>query len=509
MKLSLKLNIIFLFVLVSGILHCRGAIAQTYDSTFYPTDSSAVLWFHNNLDTYSPLKLMPLDTTLIDFEAYNPLDTTHFFYASLGNVGLAYKNLDFTPLNIVGFDYGINSFSAYFFDQNSIKYYLNPKAYTEVGYVTGAKKEQLFNASHHQRVYKRLALGIDFSLINAFGIYQRQKSDNTKVAATAQFFSNDLRYGLVANYNSSKVKVRENGGILYDSIYEQNIETNRSIIDIHLSKVENILRKSGVYLQQYFQLSRKSKAQVHDSLAVPAKKFRLKFGRISHSFNYTKSSLVYTDALPNLDYYANTYIDSTQTYDSVFYKTIENTLSWSNADYIDRSKEQPVRLMFGVQHQVAEVSDSVLTTSYQNIIPYGELTISPHPFLTLYGKTSYVLSGDEFQGDYNIFALAKFEILRKKPYKTSFNFALDIANTAAPFFYRHYFSNHFAWDNGFSKVNTNKISAFIIKKNTKLGVDVTNLNDYLYVGADTLPAQFGQSIEVLKAYLYQRFVFGK
>jgi len=509
MLFSLKLKIYFLFILALVLMHSENSIAQTYDSTFYPTDSSAVLYFHNKLDTYSPVKLSYVDTTLMDFEAYNPLDTMYLFYASLGNVGLAYKNLDFTLENKVGFDYGVNTFNAYFFNQKDIKYYLNPKAYTEVGYVTGADKEQLFTASHHQRVFKRLALGVDFDLINSLGTYQRQKSDNWKAAASAQYFTKDLRYGVIANYSAARVNARENGGIIYDSIYEQNIETNRSIIDINLANAENQLRKSGVYFQQYFQISRKNVKLKDDSLGVPEKKFRLKFGRISHSFNYSRSSQVYADDSPDIDYYPNTYYDSTATYDSVFFHSLENTFSWSSVDYLDRLKEQPVKLLFGIKHQVAEVRDSILTSNYQNLIPYGEITIAPHPFIRVHGKASYVLTGENYQGDYNIYGLAKFQILRNKPFKTTFNFALDLSNTAAPYFYQHYFSNHYIWDNSFSKVSTNKLSAFITQRQTKLGIDLITMSDYLYFDTAQMPRQFSANIEIFKAYLHQRFVLGK
>ncbi|MCF8365649.1 MAG: putative porin [Bacteroidales bacterium] len=538
----MKLYTIFLFVLAALIFWEGTATAQTYDSTFYPRDSSAVLYFRNKLDTYSPVKLTPIDTTLTDFEAYNPLDTMYFFYASLGNVGLAYKNLDFTLQNKVGFDYGINTFKAYFLDQQDIKYYLNPRAYTEIGYVTGADKEQLFNASHHQRVFKRLALGVDFNLINSLGTYQRQKSDDVKVAVSGQFFTKDLRYGAIANYTNARVRVRENGGIIYDSIYEQDIETNRSIIDIHLTEAENKLRKSGLYLQQYFQLSRKIKKPKNDSVPAPVKTFRLKFGRIAHSFSYNRYSQVYTDASPNVEYYPNIYIDSVNTYDSVYFQTMENTFSWTNADYLDRLSSQPFIIQFGIKHQIGNVkwnevlpaissaptykdgiagdkvfgdpdltgTQNVLSKStFSHFIPYGEITISPHPFIKVFGKASYVLTGDDYQGDYNVYGLAKFQILRNKPYKTAFNFALDLSNTEAPYFYRHYYSNHFIWDNDFSKVSTNKLSAFITQRTTKIGVDAITMNDYLYIAADTLPRQFGSSIEILKAYWYQRFVLGK
>ncbi len=226
-KRGLFLVLISLMVTAFAQLH-----AQTYQPSLFPADSSTVVFFHNRLHVESPLKLTPIDTSLVDFEAYNWIDRRIPFNATLGNSGLACRNLEFDPSRLPGFDYGIRSFDTYLFFNDEMRYYLNLQPYSNVGYVTGGSKEQLFHARHHQRVYRKLSLGVDFEHINSFGTYQQQRTNNRRVAFKGQYFSDDLRYGIIANYNNSKVNVRENGGIAVDSIYEQNLEPDRSIIDI-------------------------------------------------------------------------------------------------------------------------------------------------------------------------------------------------------------------------------------------------------------------------------------
>ncbi|HZK08902.1 MAG TPA: putative porin [Bacteroidales bacterium] len=506
----MKEKLRYVWLLLSWLLFGAAAHGQVYDSVFYPTDSSAVLYFHNHLDVYSPLMTKYNDSSLVDFEEYDPLQQRYDFFATQGNVGMAYRPLDYAPRQHTGFDYGIYSFDAYLVDQPEVKYYLNAKPYSEIGYVTGAKKEQLFRVRHQQRVFKRVALGVDFGLINSLGSYQRQKTDDIKLVVNGQYFTSDLRYGLVINYNLARATVRENGGIRFDSIYEQNLETNRSIIDIKLNDAENKVRRSGVYLQQYFQLSGKKRSTMPtDSLERQKPRIQIKFGRLSHSFNYTSSSHLYTDKKPDLIYYPNTYYDSINTYDSVWFRKVENTFSWSTADYLDRLKPQPFLLMFGIRHQLATVRDSVLTSEYQNLMPYGEIYIRPFPFVSLRGEASYVLTGTGYQGDYRVYGQATIDILRRKPYRTLFNFALELSNNEVPYFFNHYFSNHFRWDNKYGKSSTNKLQAWVVQRNTRLGVDVINRNDYVYLAADTLPAQISGSVEVFKAYLQQSLVLGK
>jgi len=500
----------YILLLLSGLILPGSFIySQKYDSTFYPADSNAVLHFTNKLDIFSPLILAAYDTSLIDFEEYNPLSVRVPFNASLGNVGLAYKNLDFGIRRNTGFDFGIHAFDVYFFNNEDILYYVNPRPYTEIRYITGAKKEQLFDVKHDQRVLKRLTVGIDFDIINSLGTYQRQKSDDYSLALKTHFFTEDLRYGILANYTNCKVRVRENGGISYDSIYEQDVEPSRAIIPVKLNNAENTLRESGIYLQQYFQLSKKSRSIRSDSTENERRRIKLKFGRISHSFSYRKYSQVYSDLNPDTLYYPRIYKDSTVTYDSVHFQHFENTFSWSNADYLNRINPQPFLVLFGIKHQVAEVRDTLTTTTFSHFIPYGTIEISPAPFLDVKGSGSYVLNGDAYQGDFNLSAMASLQILRNRPLKTTLNFEIDFDNHAAPYFYQHYFSNHFRWDNGFNKVKTKSISAFIAMNRFKAGFDISTISDYLFIGADTLPAQFNNSIEVLKIYLNKQFKLGK
>lgn len=482
---------------------------QIYRPDFYPADSNAVMFYHNRLDAQSPLRLTAYDTSLVDFQAYNWLDRRYPLTATLGNTGLAYRNLEFDAGRPVGFDYGINTFDAYLFQQNEIKYYLNHNPFSELGFVTGGSKEQLFHARHQQRVYKKLSVGVDFDHINSFGTYQRQLSNNRRVAVKAKYFTDNLKYGIIANYSNSKVVVRENGGIVYDSVYEQNLEPDRSIIDIRLREAENTIRKRGVYLQQFYQISGRKETPVHDSASIADKRFQLRLGRLSHSFNFEQNAYTFTDKNPLSGYYQNIWADSLKTHDSVYFQKIENVLAWSTADYIDRVSPQPFFVLFGIKQQLSKVSDSLVNDTYAHLLPFGEIRFSPHPLLNIEGDASIVLSDDDYQGDFAVNGLAQLQILRKKPYSTTFNFAFRTENHAAPYFYRHYFSNHFKWDNSFSKTFTNKLSAYITQNNLKLGVDFFTINNHLYIGADTLPAQYGSSVEVFKAYLETRQQLGK
>lgn len=490
-------------------LYPKFNFGQMYDSAYYPADSNQIKYFRNTLDFQSPAILRRIDTLLVEFEEYDPLFNRELFSASLGNVGLAYNKLLFGYDKPSGFNYQNGTFDAYFSDDSTIDYYRNARPYTEVSYITGAKKEQLFQVKHEQRVFRRLAVGLDLNIINSIGGYQRQKSDHINVIGKMQFFTENLRYGIISNYIHNKIRVRENGGIQYDSIYEFDLEPNRSIIPVNLAEAENLLRKSGVYFQQYFQLSARKTTNSNDSVLLNKKKLQFKFGRLAHSFDYKRYSAIYSDQNPDSNFYPAFYSDSTATYDSVYYQTIENTFSWSNADYPDRIKPMSLLVVFGIKHQLVNVNDTNKRFETSNLIPYARIVISPHPLINISGKASFILNGKDYQGDFDVSGLASLSVLRKKPYKTSFNFEISIFNHEVPYFYQNYFSNHFWWENDFGKIQTFKMSSYIVQRGMKIGLDILKITDYIYVGFDALPVQHNESLEVLKADFAKKQRIGK
>ena len=98
-------------------------------------------------------QLFPLDTSLVDFENYNPL-----FYArnpkiSLGGtMGLAARSLLFEPRKTIGFDVGLHALDPWQFTTDDVYYFNARVPYTLLTMVTGGSEEQFFKAFHTQNV---------------------------------------------------------------------------------------------------------------------------------------------------------------------------------------------------------------------------------------------------------------------------------------------------------------------------------------------------------------------
>ena len=82
-------------------------------------------------------------------------------------------------------------------------------------------------------------------------------------------------------------------------------------------------------------------------------------------------------------------------------------------------------------------------------------------------------------------------------------------NLAVPYLLQHFVSNHFAWENNFSKTKRVRVGGEldIPFSWTNVNVGYETLSDYIYWNADGLPAQHGGAIHVLSARWHQGLHF--
>jgi hypothetical protein len=243
--------------------------ASPADSLKTKKDSTAVSYLFNDFEKFGNLRLHSLDTAITGYQNYDPLLKESPFHATQGNIGQASRNLTPYPfMGNSGFDYGIHNFDAYLFKNDSIKYYRVLKTFTEIQYEQGAKKETFLRAVFSRNLYRSLNLGFDIRVMNAPGAYLRQRTNHINFVTTLQFFTKDNRYGVIANFLLNRLKINENGGIKYDSVFEENLEKNRQVYEINLENATNRIRENGFFMKHYFNLSRHPKNEKDTSFAL-------------------------------------------------------------------------------------------------------------------------------------------------------------------------------------------------------------------------------------------------
>ncbi|MDD5508459.1 MAG: hypothetical protein PHD25_09060 [Bacteroidales bacterium] len=420
--------------------------AQLADSLTAKADSSIVTWFLEKDFAFTPPKDQIIDTTLTYFQKYEPASSPGNLFATLGNIGLASHNLFFSPTLTLEVQPIVPAFDLYRFQHDHVHYYTSLKPYSELYYVMGKYKEQLFGANTSQTIGKNLVIGLDFTFINAFGGYPRQKSEDKSVVLKVNYFTKNMRYGLLANLMHNGFKVQENGGIQYDSVFEEKIETDPTRINVKLNTAQNTWKENSFRFAHYYSLTKPA-----DTLGESHRTRKVfQPGSISHHAQIIKKTVGYTDDKIDTLFYPAVYFDSTKTKDALQINTIENTLAWSNS----RDISTPLILTLAVRHQYDKIhyfaSDETLDTTNLNHLFYSaRLIMRPFKGLELKGEAE-LAHGDYQKGDTRITGwISKTFSPGEKEYLLSGT--ISFIRSTPSWYKSHFLSNYFLWNHSFDK----------------------------------------------------------
>jgi hypothetical protein len=496
-----KVSILLLICTLQYLVNPVNSYSSPADSSKIKLkrDSTQVSFFYNDFEKLGSLKLHPCDTSLTGFQNYFALAKQSNFFATLGNNGQNYRNLIPYPVfQSSGFDFGIHSFDQFLYQNDSVKYYKILKTYTDLKYVQGAKKEIFFQATFSRNVYRSLNIGFDLKVSNSPGTYLRQSTNQINFVLTTQYFTKDKRYGVIGNFLINRLKNNENGGIKNDSVFEQNLEANRQVIDIRLSKAQTRIRESGFFMKHYFNLSRHPK-NPKDSIFYSSK--HLELGRLSYSFEYNRQIQNYLDNDPKSGFYSNIFLDSIATLDSVTINRFVNEVCWTNPSFRSDRSNRLLQLEIHLKQQYLEVRDHAIRNFFIQYIPSVDLSINLFSTLHLEANGDYVL-GDYNEGDKSLKVALSQTLGSPKKNGGTIILKGHYAIQKPGWFYEHYSGNNFRWDTAWQKQNLiSGCFSYVLKNLLETGVSISRINHFVYLDSTASPRQENQQFGYLYAYL--------
>ena len=233
------------------------------DTVITTLDSAKVYYFRSDFETLGPEFLTGIDTVITSIQKYDPLKTPENYYASTGNIGQAAINMMYNPVLKSGFDFGNTSaFEKFLFYTDSLNYHWVGRPYTHLKYTMGSKKEQNLSVDASQNVSSWFNVGLTFRYTNGPGYYPNQQSDDKNFAFKTRFQTKNYRYMVLASYLHNKIKAEENGGIKYDSLFEQNIEPTRKNYEVNLNTAITGYKENTYSVKQYFFLSKRHRFRI-------------------------------------------------------------------------------------------------------------------------------------------------------------------------------------------------------------------------------------------------------
>jgi hypothetical protein len=249
-------------------------------------------------------RLQRFDSSVHDFYNRFPIPPNYVF---LGNTGNAARNILFTPILQAGFDAGFHAYDIYRFTIHETRFYNTTRPYSELGYLLGARSEQMINLLHTQNIRPNWNAALQYRLINSPGFFQNQNTNHNSYRLSSYYQSRNKRYSNFFIIVANKLASAENGGIRADVNYlDSSSFKDRSGIPVQLGEPGLTSRNffstriptgtkysdRHIMFRQQYDLGQKDSLVVNDTTVIPLFYPRLRF---EHTITLTNNTYRFED----------------------------------------------------------------------------------------------------------------------------------------------------------------------------------------------------------------------
>lgn len=264
-----------------------------------------------------------VDTTLITCTNLNPLKVKSLPVNYLGNLGSPSINTSFGDRSY-GDDFVYSEYFSLYFAQSTVRpFFKTLKPYTYIYYTSGGSKktfEQNFDVFHTQNISKKWNFGIRLNNFSSAGVYASQR---TRLYAVSAFSSYEGDYYSVfgqMNYNSAQCN--ENGGLRDNTVLSllNNSKNTEDGLPVRLNNADSKVKNFNFRIDQILK-NIPSKSLYTSGLLTLGHTIELS----TYKRNYKDDTRSGIDTL----FYNNNYGVKGLSNDSVVFKDLKNTLSFS------------------------------------------------------------------------------------------------------------------------------------------------------------------------------------
>jgi hypothetical protein len=408
----------------------------------------------------------------------------------------------------------MDPYSLYGFTPDNIRFYNTKGPFSSLSYYTsGAKNVSEDNTKVllTRNISPSLNVGLYYHKMGTKGTYQNQRTRDKTFNMFVSYVGK--KYVAHAGYIYNGINNKENGGIVND-LYVEDTVINSNAIDVKLKSALNILSSNTYFLTHSYGIPLNLFGR--DSLDT-AEGTVVYFG---HTFEYSRYRRVYTDGISDtayvdlltgqrnyMHYYNDHYQSAVGSYDSTFASGLDNRL------FIRLQPYSSTAIISKIDGGIGYRFDKYYGFTPESYIygMKGEKLSTGYIYGNAEGLFSKYFSWEAFLkynflgyrvNDLNLDANAKLSLYPLKGgVHFSGRFLLD--NREQPYFIKKYYSNHFQWDNNFSKTIETRIEAAVNVPdwNLELGFKNSVISNHVYFDDNALPQQTSEVLNITSLYL--------
>ena len=517
----------------------------------------------NKGSTFNEVLLHDLDTSYNYYFNDYPFMRKDVNVSYLGVIGSAVQTYDFSKRKSMEGISFYEPYESYSYSPYSIPLYNTKTPYTELAYwgTLFANAERAENDLHimtTQNILPELNFTLEYDRFGSGGMLENEKVDNRTFSTSVNYMGR--KYLMHAGYIYNKMSKGENGGIV-DNFWIRDTTVGSREIDVRLKDASTLIKKNTVFLDQTYRIPfsfirniqekkelkreqayRDSVTAGGDSLAIVhmeellAEKKTIREEKaamdtldtdittafIGHSSEYSVYRKIYKDNIGLDDtearnlYNGNFYLNPTSTSDSLRVMKLDNKVFIKLQPWASDAIVSSLNVGIGdrLMNYYMFTPDSYLLAKGGNVVwnsayLYGGAKGQFKNYFHWDADGYYTFLGKEIN-DFGINANAGFNIYpfrrhRKSP--MSFNVHFGTSLKEPGYYQQHYYSNHYKWDNDFSKISRTELEGTFSVPHWKLRLDAgwTLMKNHIYYDGMAMARQDGRAVSVMKVALTKNF----
>ena len=525
-----------------SIIAEKPRILQTFavpDSMHY---KRIITWNHDRY--FHNVELKDFDTTYnYNFHDYPFFKGDAVNSVWLGVVGAPEESFDFFKRTEEENAVFYTPYQTYSYTPDNAPQFNTKTPYTELAYwgtlfANKEKEESNVRILTTQNITPEFNFTLEYRRYGSNGMLRREDTDNRSALISTNYMGK--RYLMHSGFIYNKVERSENGGII-DQTWIRDTTVDAREIEVRLRNAGNKLKRNTLFLDQMYRIpfsflkKEKGDDQASDSTAIAAPApvaadtisidTDVTTAFIGHSSEYSVFRKTYEDEISISDSYGREfyndrfYINPTRSMDSLRVMRFENRAflrlqPWKSDGIVSRldvgiGDKLLNYYTFNPAGYIQGSSNVVLNSAYLYAGANGKLK----KYMQWDAKGQYTFLGHEIN-DFDINAnlsLSVYPFRRDRKSPLTFNAHFETSLKEPDYYQQHLYTNHYRWDNDFSKISTTKAEASlsIPKWQMAASFGYALLSNNIYYDTEGIVRQNNTPMSVMTASLKKNFTVWK
>ena len=408
---------------------------------------------------YSEEVPMEIDTVFSLSHRVRLTDKYSPFNATLGNYGLPFYQLSFFDRITDPDKYLYNYYYPLMHLPSNAVFMNTQTPYTELDWSSGGPKEtseQTFRVRHSQNVNRYLNFGLIYDIDFSLGQYNFQRAEDKLFNFYSSYTGEKYKVYFSADINN--LTAFENGGIKTGSDLS-GTDTRAIEVNFQANNAKSTLKNRSLLLVQRYTFGG-GQVSKNDTTSHKKTGFFGLSGTFSHILTIESNRRSYKDSYPKSGFYDSIYINPKVTSDSLFSRSIKNTIRFDFTT--DETRKFRLGGGVGIRNELFHYSQiiplhviPIIDTSEVAVWNRGNNVLIGRLYNNIGEKFRWLATGELYLtgyriGDFNL----NGEISKSFDFKkgrASWLINGSLMNRQPSFWLERWGSNNFEWNNNFKK----------------------------------------------------------